>query len=320
MGKSYKCEQAEKTIHFLPDAIKFCCTGVEGPGLKTNDINSLNLKKAEEKRLSILNSLMRGNIPAECTGCTEYKECGSPGLRELIFGKKNTKKINKIIINNFKDCECNCIYCAQKIIYPGDIKEYKILPIIKELYSNSSLSDDLEVEFQGGSVGVWEEFVPVAEELEKHNCKRINILSNGIKYEPVLEEIAKKSWITMCISLDCGSAEKYKEIKNSNMFDTVIENICKYIRAGITVNLKYILLKGINDYPEEISKFLDTARAFGCPVIFDLDYRDVYFGNGNSYVMPENYNDICNTIKQYCSQYNMVLIFNEELRKRLNIQ
>lgn len=316
--KSYKCNNLETTIHFLPDAIKFCCTGAEGPGIRIPDIDKLNLNMAEAKRISLINNLMKGKIPHECEGCGEYKERTKPGLKELIFGTKPEKKINKIIINHFKECNCDCIHCTEKIIWQKEIKKYDVLPVIRELYKNNALSEDVKVEFQGGSVGVWQEFEPVLKELQKQNCKKFDILTNGTKYEPLLGEIAKTASVNVSVSLDCGTREKFKEIKRSDCFDTVIENIYKYIRENINVQMKYILLEDINDNIEEITKFLDTARAFGCMVIFDADYRQVYFGNSDKYVLPEKYISLISEIKKYCNENNMNCILNEALQTKLD--
>ncbi len=42
MLESYHCEKLEKTLHFLPDGVKFCCSCAEGTGIKISDFSKFN--------------------------------------------------------------------------------------------------------------------------------------------------------------------------------------------------------------------------------------------------------------------------------------
>ncbi len=42
MNNSYYCEKLEKTLHFMPDGVKFCCSCAEGAGIKIEDFSKFN--------------------------------------------------------------------------------------------------------------------------------------------------------------------------------------------------------------------------------------------------------------------------------------
>ena len=71
MKKSYYCEKLEKTLHFLPEEIKFCCSCAEGLGIKIKDFSKVDKKEIIKVKNKYIKQLKNGVIPSQCFGCLE---------------------------------------------------------------------------------------------------------------------------------------------------------------------------------------------------------------------------------------------------------
>lgn len=302
--KSYTCQKLGGTLNFLPEKINFCCSCAEGPNIKYKKGKKLNLKKILSAEKSFIRKLKYGFIPFECLGCIDYVEKNYNNIFDLIFAKSDTLLITDIIVNHFKQCDCNCIYCAQKIIWGEKTgQNYELLPLIKELYKKNAIdTKKLRVEFQGGNVSVLNEFEPLMKEFLSNGCKKFLILTNGIKYLPIIEEASFKSSIELHISLDCGTKETFKKIKRVDAFEQVINNIKEFgLKTNAVIGLKYILLKGINDNQAEVESFLEIVKNLRCidGVCFDIDYRDILLDKGKQFDVPKHYYEIIENARNY---------------------
>ena len=65
MKKSYYCEKLEKTIHFLPDGVKYCCSCAEGAGMKIDDFSNFNEQDIIKTRENFAELLKNGKITPE---------------------------------------------------------------------------------------------------------------------------------------------------------------------------------------------------------------------------------------------------------------
>ncbi len=312
MKKSYRCKKLETTLHFLPKQIKFCCSCAEGPYFEIANFNQTDKKTIEKAKSKFIKKLASGKIPKECIGCIDYKETPPKTLLEKLFIKPKEQKIQHIIVDHFKQCDCNCIYCSQKIIHKRNLPQYNILPIIQQLYKQDMIDrDNLLIEFQGGNVSMLEEFGGIIEECLKNQCQNFKILTNGIKYLPELEKI-KDNNSSVSVSLDCGTRETFAKIKNIDAFDAVIANLNRIKEnTNLSIELKYIIIKDVNDNIEEVKSFLNTAKTLirNRAVIFDIDYRDIMINRSNNFKVPANYYEIMEFVQQYSKEnfinYNM---------------
>ena len=305
---SYRCHKLETSLHFLPKDIKFCCSCAEGPGISLENFNKINKKAIEKEKVKYINSLKNGEIPKQCQGCNEYKEVFGPekNFFEALFEKKKKYPVSYIIVDHYKQCDCNCIYCSQKIIYKGEVKNYSLLPLIKQLYANNMIdNNNLKVEFQGGNISCLNEFDLLLEEFKKHNCTNFAILTNGIKYMPQLENLSNNPESFVCVSLDCGTKETFQKIKNVDAFEQTIENIKKLRdNSNLSLMLKYIVIKGINDNPEELKSFLNISKDLikrGC-ILLEIDFRDTLMNHYNNFKVPNHYKELFNLAENYCKE------------------
>ena len=320
---SYRCHKLETSLHFLPRDIKFCCSCAEGPGIKIEDVNKIDKITIEKAKRKLINQLKKGEIPKECKGCIEYKET-KPLYKTLwgtLFVKEKLEPISYIIVDHYKQCDCNCIYCSQKYLVDEKNNYYQLLPLIKQLYKYSMIDkNNLKVEFQGGNISCLNEFDELIEEFKKHNCTKFAILTNGIKYMPQLENLSNNPESFVCISLDCGTKESFKTIKNVDAFEQTIENIKRLKEnSNIHIALKYIVIKGVNDNTDEIKAFLNIANNLQIKsIIFDIDYRDTLLNLKNDFVVPNHYNDLFNYAEVFCKENNIPFTIPEYTKNILS--
>ena len=309
MFESYYCEKLEKSLHFLPDGVKFCCSCAEGTGIKISDFSKFNKEDIIKAKNRYIEFLKKGQIPKECNGCIEYKKKNLKERIKEIFNKPKRSKISHIIVDHYKQCNCVCVYCSQKIIYPSLKQNYELLPIIKQLYETDMIdTENLKVEFQGGNISELKEFEQLIQEFKDHNCKNFIILMNAIKYIPILEEIGNNSNLYICISLDAGTKETFKKIKNVDAFDQVIENIKRLKQnSKAQISLKYIIIKDLNDNKEELEKFLNIAKEIGNiqPIHMEIDYNNTILSKGIKFEIPKHYYELFDFAKKYCEENNI---------------
>lgn len=255
----YKCcEHLLGSIDLGPEGFKYCNEVWEGPEyVSYTDENAF--KKNEERRLKIIENLKKDIVPQKCKLC--------PLLEDKDW-KEFDGKIHRITVFNWKHCNAACFYCSVNSTFSEEIQKsehYDSLPIIKELINNERITPESFIAFMGGEPTILKEFPKIAKLLLDKNCQ-LEVLTNGIIYEPIINEILKaENNNRVCISLDCGSKETYKKIKRVDKYLEVTENIKKYIlEAGDKadrIKVKYIILPRVNDNKKEIDLWLDFCKS-----------------------------------------------------------
>lgn len=325
MKKRYYCKRLNETLDF--DALKvfFCCGTRTGPSYENP--SPQNIKNIIKKRNRLIKQMDRGIIPPECEGCFDLKEQQNPKPLLLnVFAK--TPKANMIIVKHFKQCDCSCVYCCEQYISERKIvlkskksDYYDLLPIIKELYRQNVIDKkELDVHFQGGNVSVLDEFEDLVNLFIKNGVKRIEIATNGIKYLPIIEEISKKTFVDLNISIDSGCRETFKKIKTVDMFDNVIENLKKYVKLPILLRLKYIIVRGYNDNIDEISKYITLMKEIGIKNSeLMIDQCDNEFLQNGEFKIPQYYYELFSYYKEQCIASNItptIWEYVEEILKK----
>ena len=316
MKKSYYCKKLETTLHFLPDEVKYCCSCTRGLGYKIDKFSNLNIKNVLNEKYRYIEILAKGEIPEGCIGCSEYKQMSL--LKKILYKLKCFKfqKVSYLIADHFKQCDCVCIYCSQKKIFPNITQNYELLPIIKQLYSLKKLEEKhLCTEFQGGNVSLLKEFENLINEMKKHKCTHFVILSNMIRYLPIFENLDKESGI--CVSIDAGTRETFCKIKQVDAFDKVIENINKTTtKSSIYMSVKYILIKDVNDNLQEVIKFLEMIKKLHRvdKIVFDIDYNNTFMSKDNTFKVPEHYKDIIEYVNKFCIENNYIYYMPQTIK------
>ena len=70
----------------------------------------------------------------------------------------------------------------------------------------------------------------------------------------------------MSFSIDSGTSETWRKIKGVDNFQSVLENIDKYLSFGVRpeqIDLKYIVLPGTNDNPKDYESIINIMKRIG---------------------------------------------------------
>lgn len=86
------------------------------------------------------------------------------------------------------------------------------------------------------------------------------VCTNAAIYNDSLAEILSRPLSCLNVSLDAGTSATYKRIKGPDTFYKVVSNIERYAQTNCRIELKYILIPGINDNFDDINGFIDIAQ------------------------------------------------------------
>ncbi len=309
------CSELNNVLTFFPDAIRSCCVlGNIGPMYFENyngNIKNFNFELLKRKKKQFFTDLEIGNydnIP--CINCI-YK-------KEKTENDNYSDQFELIYLNNWTQCNCGCYYCDRLKYSKGKITKGKVrseyydaLPIIKGLYKNNLLNrDKLRVVFHGGDLSVLKEFEPLVKLFLKEGVAKIDFSSNNIIYQPIISKCLKNGIASLNMSLDAGTRETYKKIKKVDKFNDVIKNLKRYVKESKQdnpeINVKYIILKGMNDNEEEITKFIETMVNIGVKsVSLHIEHRYAIELFETKSALPANYKTLINLFFDLCKKYQL---------------
>lgn len=262
--KETSCYYLRHAIAFQGDEIVVCCHSMIRVMeyyslLKNFNGEKINWKELNEKRMNGLEDL-RNNTPNKyCKNC--------PQISDDFWGSIDDCKpyINNITISHWTHCNCNCIYCG--LDKKAKKKQFKILPVLKEMKKQDILKFDGYLLFGGGEPTCLKELPDILNFFYKNNIKNVQINSSGIDFNRTIAKYISREGTRLTISPDSYDRESYLKIKRVDKFEQVWENIKKYVKAQKNniygVRTKYILLQGINSTKEQIYKWLLLSKNAG---------------------------------------------------------
>ncbi len=277
------CKFLKDSICFFPTQICPCCSATIRHTPLRVDISSeidfySNLKNYIKIRNTYLNDFYRKGECYCLKDCTLYELINVNTLENRIDISDNESffKLKEIVISNRIYCNCNCIYCEQtengkyrQEFNKIDIK-YDIIDVLKFLEEQNLIDKGCKFTISGGEIAEY----PREELLYIFNLARkfdgyLVLLSSGIKYSEEIACVLKDFKVNLCISVDSGTKEIYEKIKRVKAFDIVWQNIAKYVEISkenpnAVVEIKYIVIPGINDNINEAKKFIKKCRKVNC--------------------------------------------------------
>ena len=211
-----------------------------------------------------------GSCPELCKDCvnTECKEWDEDDY------------IDYLLLTPWVPCNSNCIYCQaprdKEVL--ANTKVYKVLPLIKDMIKNNILKKDGTIDFAGGEPTIYREFESLLNEFIKNDFTKIIIHTNAIKKSRSIIKGLKKGVVRILVSIDAGSKEVHKKVKQVNSYDSVWKTLKEYAKnqpyGADIVKAKYIIVPGINDTEEEINLWLEKCKEINIKsVVLNLDFN-----------------------------------------------
>lgn len=310
--KLYFCDELNNVLSCFHDRIMSCCSGQIGPVYYENyrgeKIDWEAFRKIKTDAFDMLTSENIEKSP--CKDCFFLRERTSEDTIKECFTTLN--------ISHWTHCNCGCIYCARMLHSKGKIETkvkkseyYDMLPLLKQLYKQELLDrENLTAAIQGGDISVLKEFEPIVKECLKSGVKSFYILSNNIKYQPVIKKLLDLNKTTFTTSLDCASRDVFYKLKRVDKFNDSVNNLKKYAKSKYPENIvvKYILIEHINDNIEEVTKFVNLMSDIGIQKIeFMIDNKYAMFTDLDKTPLPEHYGRLYLTFKNLCRQKDIQL-------------
>jgi len=312
-GHYYSCPWIEHGLVFFQYKLTMCCyCGHEGGG-HTLIRNNFIGQKIDWDRVFKIKEMFRrfhkkGKINKSCIGC--------PFLKEDKWD--NERYIDNLYISHWTNCNSKCIYCYATQ-HHEDFKVdklYNVMPFIKEMYEKGVLRAGGMISFGGGEPTLLSEFEDIVNYLLDNYFWGIRVHTSGIKYSPALARAINEIRGYVVVSVDSGSPETYKKIKQVDCYDKVRETIRKYalqttFLGRYLVSAKYIIIPGINDTIEEIEKWMSANYKAGLyTTVLDIE-ENWYLANKDN--VPQHIFDLVKYAEKRAKQLNT----NFELYERL---
>lgn len=275
--KYLSCRYIEHGIDFEHRRLETCCftchTGGGGINLVQNyKGEQINWPAIFDKKRKYRQEHRKGNLSPQCVGCVF--------LEEKEWDEEDY--INFLQFNHWTLCNSKCTYCyaVQNREHFATLVPYNVVPVIKEMVEQKILRPGGEVSFGGGEPTIYDDFEELINILTDNNFYNMRIHSSGIKCSPAIERAIKAGLLNVVVSIDSGSREIYKKIKQVDCYDQVIENLTKYAAANTEwyglMTSKYIIIPNVNDNIDEIERWIQKTVSIGGKWLA-LDIEDIWY-------------------------------------------
>lgn len=238
----------------------------------------------------------RRKEPTPCDGCFILKEQVWP--RTIEF-----KSLS--LYGGFKGECCNfrCIYCdATENLKLSKCKDSITMVDAILSFAEALGNNNFSVALSAGEISV----SPYREEIFSllRNLRiRTSIFSNGYIFDKYIYEALENNG-SINISLDSGTPDTFKKIKGIDGYNQVIYNISRYHNAKGKIELKYIILEGVNDNEKDIDGFISICKKYASSVRLSCDkfrYKDQ---------LSDNSMTCLKHIVEFCKSFSIPVSFS----------
>jgi wyosine [tRNA(Phe)-imidazoG37] synthetase (radical SAM superfamily) len=216
-------------------------------------------------RRNIIRQNQQGGHP-DCAGCPHLvtKRWPEPAHDVYLVG-----------IAHFVRCNIFCNYCFLQTQDPESFKQgldpYSVAPAIDALIRDGRLAPDATFDWGGGEPAIYREFDQLLKTVSERGGTTW-VHTNGSRFPPPMAEGMPNENVRMICSVDAGFPSTYAQMKGRDYLERVWRNLERFIDAGCSVHVKYIV-KDENCASAELEEFVKRAAAIGTKqIIVDLDY------------------------------------------------
>jgi hypothetical protein len=204
-----------------------------------------------------------GSIPL-CGTCPQM-------IHQVAATERRAKKVAFHQKNN-SDCILKCSYCC---IASDDKKRFSSLEnygiFLRKAFSLDRVAEDFSVLIAFSEFNFDAKVKICVEAVENAGLIPMvyTVFSGFSMFSENFAKLLEKGLCTVIWTLDAGTRETYKRIKQVDLFDKTVKNAKKYISRSVfgadIIIPKYLIVRGINDNDGEFDAYLD--------LIEDLDVK-----------------------------------------------
>jgi pyruvate-formate lyase-activating enzyme len=267
-GRRKSCKHLEEDLLVQRDKIYFCCLDAVKVEVPSVDIAEdmrwdemwTAFARTRDEIIESLNDDARPRTP--CHGCRFVKE------------DRYCTELQTVTVDFPSVCQFNCVYCDWNFktsMCADRIKDTKrLLGFFKYLEGNQKIGKDVRLVIASGEITIH----PMRDEILRffgdYACR---IFTNAHVYDEKIAEMLSFGGSSLYVSVDAGTSETFANVKGVDCFWIVCENLLRYAESG-PVELKYIVLPGLNDNVADLDGFMDLCvRTNARLVILSRDLR-----------------------------------------------
>ncbi|MCL2767545.1 MAG: radical SAM protein [Synergistaceae bacterium] len=254
------CSFLGNTILYRENSFSPCCSIGQGPVVKASGPVHDRLTKWQDFTTELVDDI-RHERPNQCQTC-HMLSYGfwrkSVKLNSFTFGAKTRDDV----------CNFSCIYCDHAKIRerleeatPGN-SVYEVLQQLAEIPEYNT--EELSIRFGNGEFTAYKHCKDILDIFFMKTKWKMSMVSNCSIYNEQISELMEIGRVrSLVTSIDAGTRETFKKVKQRDMFDKVLENLRKYPLSKTQFAAKYIFLDGVNDNETDVDGFYRIVQEIG---------------------------------------------------------
>ena len=156
-------------------------------------------------------------------------------------------------------CNYKCTYCLPQGYKktPGDVRSFMSAEEISRLTKALTALGVSKIRLTGGEPTVRKDFFDILKDMKQNsNIPRVTMTTNGYRLNKIANQLHQAGLDGINISIDSLNRETFKKLTGHDRLNEILEGI-KILQKLNFKNIKVnaVLLKDINDTPEEFEKF-----------------------------------------------------------------
>ena len=267
------CGRLGRSLHYKVGKVPMCTVGNrKHPSFRATASVSEMISGWREysEKLIRENQL---DSPNECLGC--------PLLKYGFFKRTVTLRNLRFLQGLAHDsCNLRCKYCSAsqsgrwaKLKDDTGPTTYDIVRQFSEIPEFIEMGAGFTITFANGELCVNKYFDEIADILARVTWK-VELLSNMSVYREGLATLMQDGRIAKIItSIDAGTRETFKNLKQNDRFDEVVKNLQTYPIDKTDLYVKYVFVEGYNDNETDIDGFYEIAKSTGGTIMISADNK-----------------------------------------------
>ncbi|MBQ8848653.1 MAG: radical SAM protein [Candidatus Gastranaerophilales bacterium] len=249
-------------LHIINDQVQACCPrcALLIDKISLDKLSVLDIQKA---RRDFFEGINNGEIKT-CEEC--------PFLIEKEEDDIEVGSIESLILHPYTTCNIHCNYCVlseEKLKAKLSESQREIFPIIEKFYNDKLFKQKFSIALGGGEplfindLDKIARFLNNVEEQTELTLISNSTLTNRIDYVISSLSDTPKLIKTCNTSLDSGTKETYKKLKNRDFFNEVCLNLKKYAENNVfdTMILKYVMMNdNSNISKKDLNGFINFIK------------------------------------------------------------